>query len=335
MAGELRYIPVWQARNPRIRADAMAFWARLKALPAQADPAVRADEVCMAAYDGDRLVGVETCRAHFLAALDARFAFTNVLVDPDYRRSGVSAQLLLRSYYLLAGWAQTNTDMRLAGTGFVLVNPMLGRRPVVDDGFFLIGFTAPGHQLRVTWFENYRLHERDLAQLPRRKPALRWVRAWKRNDPALKSGAMAFRALQGLPTGKTVGTDISLIGYDGDRVVAVSTVNPTRHPGLGETFARLTATIDPAYVHPDTMHEIAAENFDELERWSAANPEEGWAGLMTVYEDPALGAFPADPSGLVLAGYTSKGEQIRLNWFAHARVRPERAVERPFSLSGF
>lgn len=199
MQGEIRYTPVWRSRNPRIRADAMAFWGRLKALPGAVDAEERADSICMVAYDGDRLVGVETCRVHFLSALDARFAFTNVLVDPDYRQCGISSNLLLHSYYLLAGWAQAHPEERLAGTGFVLVNLHLGRRPVVGDGFFLIGFSDEGHQLRITWFENYRLHdcEPNVPSGPDR--ALRWVWSWWRNDPGPVADAMALWTRLGVP----------------------------------------------------------------------------------------------------------------------------------------
>ena len=338
MAGEIRYIPVWQAHNPHIRADAMALWARLKVLPAQADPVARADEICMAAYDGNRLVGVETCRVRFLAALDARFAFTNVLVDPDYRQCGISSALLLHSYYLLAGWAQAHPEERLAGTGFVLVNPKLGRRPVVGDGFFLIGFSHEGHQLRITWFENYRLHDRDLALSSGSGHALRWEWAWRRNASGPVADAMALWTKLGMrPRGvetRDRTAEISLVGYDGERPVAVSTVKPVFHPGLGEIFAGLSLVVDLAYAHADVRHRMAKENFSRLEQWSAADPGKPWAGLMTVYEDPEMGAFPVDPSGLVLAGYAKSGGQIRLNWFAHAQVEPGRAVEKPFLLSG-
>ena len=63
---------------------------------------------------------------------------------------------------------------------------------------------------------------------------------------------------------------------------------------------------------------------DLIEQWSAEHPEEGVLGLAAIIESQALRQRQRDPvwanTGLNLVAFTSKGKQLRVAWFRHARV---------------
>ncbi|MBC7103259.1 MAG: hypothetical protein H5U13_08570 [Parvibaculum sp.] len=50
-------------------------------------------------------------------------------------------------------------------------------------------------------------------------------------------------------------------------------------------------------------------------------PEERLAGCAAIYQNKVLGRSPVEPSGLCLVGYTPHGDQLRVLWFDHHRLR--------------
>ncbi len=156
---ELR--PAWRRDDARIEADAIDFWRRLAILPGKVLPEARAKELVAAAYKDGRLVGVTTATLDRLEFLRARLAMLRGAVDPEFRRSRAGFALALYSRDLIERWSYDHPDERVAGLGAIVESPDLVARqrepfwPQTRLG--LVGYTKDGRQIRVSWFEDFRL----------------------------------------------------------------------------------------------------------------------------------------------------------------------------------
>ena len=151
----------WRRGDSRIEADAIAFWARLGLLPSEAKPEDRAREIVLAVYKGDRMVAVSTAELAVLPQVRARLAMLRGAVDPEFRRSHIGVVMLARVRETLRSWSAENPGERIAGLGAIVESRELGpraRQPYAPlSGFGVIGFTPDGRQVRVSWFEDFRL----------------------------------------------------------------------------------------------------------------------------------------------------------------------------------
>jgi hypothetical protein len=156
---ELR--PAWRRDDAKIEADAVAFWKRLGILPADVSPQQRAKELIAVVYKDDQVVGVHTATLERVAQVRARFAMLRSAVDPEHRRTHVSMALTLYSRALLERWSRDNPQERLAGLAAIVESQQLaerGKQPYwPQTGFILAGFLKDGRQLRLSWFEDFRI----------------------------------------------------------------------------------------------------------------------------------------------------------------------------------
>jgi hypothetical protein len=164
-SGEAELVSVWQKNDPTMTAQATDLWNRLGILPARITPAERAKQLCAGVYVGGTLCGVSTMELSFFPPLRARFGFFRCLVANDIRRRGLATTLTIYSRNVLAAWSEQNPQERVLGMATVIENPKLdelARLPVwstseFDNGLTLIGHTARGLQIRLSWFEHARL----------------------------------------------------------------------------------------------------------------------------------------------------------------------------------
>ena len=151
----------WRRGDEAIEADAIAFWRRLAILPANVAPETRAKELVAVAYKDGRLVGVTTAALTRLEFLRARFAMIRAAVDPDYRRSRAAFALAVYSRDLIERWSCEHRHERVAGLGAIVESPDLvarQREPFwPQTRFGLVGYTKDGRQIRVSWFEDFRV----------------------------------------------------------------------------------------------------------------------------------------------------------------------------------
>jgi hypothetical protein len=153
--------PAWESNDRAIEADAIAFWERLGILPQGVTPQQRARELVAAAYKDGQLAGLLTARIGLLEQVRARFAMIRIAVDPVHRRSYVSRALTLFSYDLLHRWGAAHPEAGLAGIGAFIESAELaayGKRPYwPETRFILAGFLPDGRQIRIAWFEDFRV----------------------------------------------------------------------------------------------------------------------------------------------------------------------------------
>ena len=153
--------PAWRRDDAAIEADAIAFWKRLKLLPPGESGEKRAKELIAAAYRGDQLIAVSTATIEWFEHLRARFAVLRGATDPEHRRARAQLALAVPSRELLERWALDHPEERLAG-GIAFVETAewgeFARLPVWPESeLTFIGHTTDGRQVRVAWFDHYRL----------------------------------------------------------------------------------------------------------------------------------------------------------------------------------
>ena len=113
-------VDTWQRDDAKIAADAIGLWSRLGALPANLDPAARANELCAAAYQDDELVGVAT------------------MVAPEHRQQGLARKLGIYCRALLAKWSLDKPREEVLGMATIVESPFL------DEVSKIVWPNAPG-----------------------------------------------------------------------------------------------------------------------------------------------------------------------------------------------
>jgi len=69
---------VLRKADPAIQRDAELFWRRERLLPRDANIGERLEELCMAGYDGDRLIELSTARIRYIDFLGVKIAMVRI-----------------------------------------------------------------------------------------------------------------------------------------------------------------------------------------------------------------------------------------------------------------
>ena len=167
---EIDYRNVWMKENATAKRDAFALWAELGVLPASADANTRGSQLCIAAYEGEKLAALSTAYFEVLPRLSERFAFVRVLVGPDRRNEGVVNRLAIESYGVLEAWAEAHPEERVAGTAAIIVAPGALKGGYTKTGWVLVGYTDDDRPIAVRWFPHFRF---EVAKPPRAMERMR------------------------------------------------------------------------------------------------------------------------------------------------------------------
>lgn len=150
------YRTAWRRSDQVLRAKAKALWRELGILPPGADPEERADQLCVAAFDGEQLAGVCTAVIDTLPQVRQKIALLRMLVAPAWRDRRISRQLTNAAYDVLERWSLDHPEAALMGTGVIVQNPDLHAHRTFaispTTGLALIGYTRGGERIRVAWF---------------------------------------------------------------------------------------------------------------------------------------------------------------------------------------
>jgi hypothetical protein len=107
-------------------------------------------------------------------------------------------------------------------------------------------------------------------------------------------------------------------------LIGVETASLVQLDFVGARFALLRASVDPAARRGHAAATMAYHARDQLEAWARDHPEEKVAGIAAILESRELAGLARLPfwpgTGLLLAGYTKEGLQIRISWFSHYRL---------------
>lgn len=156
--GEISYRHGWRRRDRKIEQDAIAAWEAHGAMPQGVTPEERAQEICYAAYDGDRLAAISTVEIKPCRPLrNRRFGYLRVFTLPEYEGREIAIGLAIHCRDALEEWSKGNPDEQLCGMAAIYHSPKLGPTPIGKSGLTLIGYTPEGYQHRVVWFRHVRV----------------------------------------------------------------------------------------------------------------------------------------------------------------------------------
>ncbi|HEX8364480.1 MAG TPA: hypothetical protein VF603_04260 [Allosphingosinicella sp.] len=152
--------------------------------------------------------------------------------------------------------------------------------------------------------------------------------AWRLGDAEIARDAIAFwERTRILPAGilpEERARELAAAAYRGDRLVGVTTAALGRIEALRGRFAMLRGAVDPEHRRSRLGFDLLLFSRELIERWSQEHPEERVLGLGAVIESPDLAERARQPfwpqTRMGLVGYTPEGRQIRVAWFAHARL---------------
>ena len=142
------------------RADAIALWTRMRALPEGTTGEERARELVSAAYRDGVLRGVATASIARVEHLLSRFAFVRVLVVPEERRAHLSGVLVSHARAIIDRWSEANPDEGVKGIALLIEAQELDARARVarweNSGTVFAGYLGTT-QLRVAFFDHARI----------------------------------------------------------------------------------------------------------------------------------------------------------------------------------
>jgi hypothetical protein len=151
--------------------------------------------------------------------------------------------------------------------------------------------------------------------------------AWRRDDPEIEADAIAFWNRTGiLPPGVRPEDRVKQIVaavYEDGRIIGLVTAQIEWIPELRARFALVRGASDPDCRRRGAMWATAVPVRETLRRWSLDHPQEKLAGRLGYADREAWGdllKMPVAPvTGLIVAGYTEEGHQVRIGWFDHFR----------------
>jgi hypothetical protein len=160
-AKDLEMRPGWRLEDERLEADALAFWDRLRILPPGVDPRERAKEIVAGCYKDGRLIAIQSATLETLDFVRERFAMLRGAVDPGARRGHAAATLAYYSRALLEKWSLEHPEERVAGTAGIVESHELAelqKEPYwPGTRLMLARFMPDGRQVRIAWFDHYRI----------------------------------------------------------------------------------------------------------------------------------------------------------------------------------
>lgn len=160
-------------------------------------------------------------------------------------------------------------------------------------------------------------------------PEISILPVWQRRCPAaVEDVKVLWNRLGALPQGVSAeerANELCAAAYCDGGLAGVSTVHMGSLPSL--PYCRLgflRILIAPEHRVEGIALKLCVFSRSVLEEWSKDNPKEKLLGMAAIIESPELAEWSKRPlwpqTGLALAGYTVEGRQIRIVWFAHARL---------------
>lgn len=157
---DITFVEAWRKNDPKLEADALAFWQREDALPDESEAVKRIKQLAIMAYEDDELVAITTIHLRPLEQLRQKFAFLRGMVAKSHREQLLAVSMGKPVFDLLQAHALAHPEENIAGLAAVVSSPLIGARPNPypnGAGLVLIGYTPFGEQVRVSWFDHFRV----------------------------------------------------------------------------------------------------------------------------------------------------------------------------------
>lgn len=167
----------------------------------------------------------------------------------------------------------------------------------------------------------------DIHDFRRIMGSVRYVPAWRRNDPEIERDAIGFWRELGLPGDedrlKERASRLVTVAYADGQLIAACTANIGVPEGLKHAFAYFSLAVAIDYRTLHISAEIERASIKTISDWSTSNPEKQVGGVAAIYQAQHLKDWPISPnppSGNHMHHYTESGDMVFLQWFDHVTV---------------
>jgi len=151
----IQIVEAWRKNDPKLEAEAIAFWDRHQINPAGTTPQARAKELAAVAYDNGEVVALSTINVELFVQLRQKFAFIREAVAPSYRRNKVGGDLLIATRDIAERYSREHPEEKIAGAAAVYQVPGVGTYGSGRTSkLALVGYTDRNEQVRVMWFDH-------------------------------------------------------------------------------------------------------------------------------------------------------------------------------------
>ena len=152
--------------------------------------------------------------------------------------------------------------------------------------------------------------------------------AWRKGDPAIERDAQLFwRANDAMQEDADI--EMRLAGlcagaYQDERLVGIATAAVRTIASLRCKLAMYRTFVERGLRNRQIASKLGVFSRDLLEAWARDHPEEQVVGMGAVIQSRVLvekvpfAVYPE--TKLAFIGYTQEGYQMRVYWFAHARI---------------
>lgn len=152
------YVEAWRKADPALEADARHIWSAPGVLPPGVTAEDRIKDLALVAYEDEKLAGLTTLKIRTYAQLHQKFAFIRGFVLPEFRMKEAGRELMFHTYRMIEAWAYDHQDEKIAGMIAVIQVPGIGLLPHGDrTNLVLVGYTNGNQQVRLGWFDHYRV----------------------------------------------------------------------------------------------------------------------------------------------------------------------------------
>jgi hypothetical protein len=157
-------------------------------------------------------------------------------------------------------------------------------------------------------------------------PDLEIASAWRLNNDNVEREAIQFwNRLMILPAGVDAAArakELVAVAHLNGEVAGVATASIEDLAFVRSRFAMFRCAVAPEHRRSRIAAELTVYSKNLLERWSLEHPDEDVKGMGILLEAQIDRANQPvwQRSGLTVAGFTPRGQQIRLAWFSHARI---------------
>lgn len=154
----VEYLNAWHKDDPRLEADARRIWSEPGVLPEGKGTEARMKELALVAYEGGQLAGLTTLDVRVFPYVRQKFAFIRGFILPEFRMKATGRDIMLETHKMIETWALNNPDEELAGMAAIIQVPGVGENPVGgSSGLVLVGYTNRNEQVRIAWFDHFRV----------------------------------------------------------------------------------------------------------------------------------------------------------------------------------
>ncbi|MGV8995926.1 MAG: hypothetical protein ACOH12_03150 [Parvibaculaceae bacterium] len=154
----IEYVEAWKKNDPKLESDARRIWSDPGVLPPGIGAEDRIEQLAVVAYENGELAGLSTLNVLTFSPLKQKFAFFRGYVLPDFRLREVGRDIVLETYNRIEAYALANPQEKIAGMMAVVQIPNVGENPQGKKiKMTLIGYTNDNQQVRLTWFDHFRV----------------------------------------------------------------------------------------------------------------------------------------------------------------------------------